>query len=129
LVTEAGENSGTLHTASFALEQNRQIYAVPGPIYNPLAIGPNNLLKQGAKAVSCAQDILEDFGIDVKSEIQKPAGKDEELIFDILKSENLHIDDIVHLAGKDPGEVSKILTLMEIKGKVRHLGGMVYSLK
>lgn len=129
LVTEAGEGSGTLHTASFALEQNRQIYAVPGPIYNPLAKGPNNLLKQGAKAVTEAQDILEDFGIETAPQHIVPVGEDEELIFEVLKSENLHIDEIVKRSNREPAEISKILTMMEIKGKIRHLGGMVYSLK
>jgi DNA processing protein len=129
LVTEAGEGSGTLHTASFALEQNRQIYAVPGPIYNPLAKGPNNLLKRGAKAVTEAQDILEDFGIEVSARQNSPVGEDEKLIFQILKSENLHIDEIVKISKRDSAEISKILTMMEIKNKVRHLGGMVYSLK
>jgi len=129
LVTEAGENSGTLHTASFAIEQNRQLYAVPGPIYNPLAKGPNNLLKQGAKAVTCTQDILEDFGIEENAREILPQGEDEEMIFEILKVENLHIDDIARRAERDSADISKILTLMEIKGKVMHLGGMVYSLK
>jgi DNA processing protein len=129
LITEAGENSGTLHTASFALEQNRQIYAIPGPIYNPLAKGPNNLLKNGAKAVTCAQDILEDFGIEKNVVKLKPKGPDEEMIFDILKDENLHIDEITKRTDKSSAEISKILTMMEIKEKVKHLGEMVYTLK
>lgn len=129
LVAEAGEGSGTLHTTSFALEQNRQIYAIPGPVYNPLAKGPNNLLKQGAKAVTEAADILEDFGISLAKERAVPAGEDEELIFEILRNENLHIDEIVKRSDKETGEISKILTMMEINGKVRQLGGMVYSLK
>lgn len=129
LVTEAGEASGTLHTASFAIEQNRQLYAIPGPIYNPLAKGPNNLLKQGAKAVTCAQDILEDFGIESSVTEILPVGEDEELIFKILKTENLHIDDIVRLSERDPADISKILTLMELRGKIRNLGGQLYSLK
>lgn len=129
LVTEAGDRSGTLHTASFALEQNRQIYAVPGPIYNPLAKGPNNLLKNGAKAVTEADDILEDFGIEKTILEIIPEGEDEVLIFDTLKNENLQINEIVRRTKRPSGEISKILTMMEIKGKVRHLGGMVYSLR
>lgn len=128
LITEAGEHSGTLHTASFAIEQNRQLYAIPGPIYNPLAKGPNNLLKNGAKAVTESSDILEDFGIERKSKINKPENSNEALIFDILKNENLHIDEITKRSVLEPTEISKILTMMEITGKIRHLGGMVYSL-
>lgn len=129
LITEAGEGSGTLHTASFAIEQNRQIYAIPGPIYNPLAKGPNDLLKRGAKPVTEASDILEDFGIETTHDIIVPEGKDEQMIFEALGDENLHIDDLVRRTERSSGEISKILTLMEIKGKIRHLGGMVYGLK
>lgn len=130
LITEAGEHSGTLHTASFALEQNRQIYAVPGPIYNPLSQGPNNLIKSGAKAVSCAEDILEDLGIETApAEKALPETPDEVMIFEILETESRHIDEITKLAEKPAQEISRILTMMEIKEKVKHLGGMVYTLR
>lgn len=128
LITEAGEHSGTLHTASFAIEQNRQLYAIPGPIYNPLAKGPNNLLKNGAKAVTESSDILEDFGIKRQPKIHKPENTNEALIFEILENENLHIDKITKKLKLEPSEISKILTMMEITGKIRHLGGMIYSL-
>lgn len=129
LITEAGEFSGTLHTASFAIEQNKQIYAIPGSIYNPLAIGPNNLIKKGAKPVTSPQDILEDFGIEEIKIASKPEGPEEELIFAILKNSNLHIDQIASETKMPIYEISRILTLMEIKEKIRHLGGMIYSLK
>jgi DNA processing protein len=130
LVTEAGKASGTLHTANFAIEQNRNLYALPGPIYNPLSYGPNSLLKQGAKAVTEAQDILEDFGIEaVKSAPSKPENDDERLIFDILATEPKHIDAITRLSELEGAEISRILSMMEIKGKVKNLGGMVYALK
>lgn len=130
LVTEAGEHSGTLHTANFALEQNRQIYAVPGPIYNPLAQGPNNLLKMGAKAVTCAADILEDLGIEEElAEKPVPENQEEVIIFEVLSDEPKHIDTITQIIDKPVAEVSQLLTMMEIKGKVKHLGGMVYTLR
>lgn len=127
-ITESGEHSGTLHTASFALEQNRQIYALPGPIYNPLSVGPNNLIKNGAKPVSKVEDILEDFGIKKKNIDIKPVGEDEEMIFEILKNESLHIDEIIKISNREPEEISRIISMMEIKGKVKHLGGMVYTI-
>lgn len=129
MVTEAGESSGTLHTASFAIEQNKQIYALPGPIYNPLSKGPNNLIKNGAKPVTSSLDILEDFGVSDDKLVTKPEGEDEKKIFEILKNDNLHIDEITQRAKAEPAEISKTLTMMEIRGKVRHLGGMVYGLK
>lgn len=128
MVSEAGEGSGTLHTISFALEQNRQIYAVPGAIYNPLSKGPNNLIKNGAKPITSAQDILEDFGIIKTVNEVLPEGPEEEIIFEIIKDENLHINEITKKSDLSAQEIARILTLMEINGKVKNLGGMVYSL-
>lgn len=129
LVTEAGEHSGTLHTANFALEQNRNVYAVPGPIYNEMAYGPNNLIKNGAKPVSSAQDILDDFGIETEVHNVVPENENERMIFEALKSEPKHIDLISKEINRESAETSQILTMMEIKGKVQNLGGMVYTLK
>lgn len=64
LITEATDKSGTLHTLNFALEQNRDVYAVPGPIDSPLSLLPNNLIKEGARPVTEASDILIDMGIE-----------------------------------------------------------------
>lgn len=129
LITEAGEKSGTLHTASFAIEQNRNIYAIPGPIYNPLSLGPNNLIKHGAKPVTCSEDILEDFGISCSNiKVIKPDNDNERLIFKILRTEPKHIDTIVQETNKKSDEISQIISMMEIKGKVKHLGGMIYTL-
>jgi DNA processing protein len=131
LVTEASEHSGTLHTANFALEQGRQIYAVPGPIYNPMSAGPNNLIKMGAKPVSTPSDILEDLGITELESTKNilPENPDEVMIFELLASEPKHIDVITKEAAREPHEISGIISMMEIKGKVKHLGGMVYCLK
>lgn len=130
LITEASDKSGTIHTANFALEQNRQIYAVPGPIYNPLSVGPNRLLKMGAKAVLEGQDILEDFGLDcATTEKPQPENDQERLIFEILADEPKHIDMIAREAELPSSEISQTLSLMEINGKLRHLGGMIYGLR
>lgn len=130
LVTEAGDKSGTLHTANFALEQGRNVYAVPGPIYNPLSYGPNMLIKNGAKPVTCAADILEDYGIEATvTEKALPENENERLIFAILETEPKHIDVITRESGKEANEISQILSMMEIKGKVKQIGGMVYTLR
>lgn len=131
LVTEATARSGTLHTANFALEQGRQVYAVPGPIYNPMAAGPNNLIKMGAKPVSCANDVLEDFGLEINESVKNilPENPDEVIIFELLAREPKHIDVLTKESSKEPHEISSILSMMEIKGKVKHLGGMIYCLK
>jgi len=129
LITEASEHSGTLHTASFAIEQNRNIYAVPGPIYNEMAKGPNNLIKRGAKPVSSAADILEDFGITDNKVLIKPENNSERMIFEVLDSEPKHLDTISKETSMSSSEISQLITMMEIKGKVKHIGGMVYTLK
>lgn len=129
IITEAGDKSGTLHTANFALEQNRQVYAVPGPIYNPLAHGPNTLIKLGAKLVTSSSDILEDFGIEKELIISKPENSDEKLIFDLLINGEKHIDEITNISKRSSQEISRIISLMEINGKLIHLGGMIYDLK
>jgi DNA processing protein len=64
LIIEGSDKSGTLHTANFAVEQNREVYAVPGNIDNPLAYLPNDLIKRGAKVVTESSDILEDYAWD-----------------------------------------------------------------
>jgi DNA processing protein len=63
LIVEGSDKSGTLHTANFAVEQNRDVYAIPGEIGKDLAYLPNDLIKRGAKLVTCVNDILEDYGI------------------------------------------------------------------
>jgi len=130
LIIEAGEKSGTIYTANFALEQNRQLYAIPGSIFNPLSAGPNSLIRAGAKPVLSANDILEDMGYqDVPAQKQTPEGDEETLIFEILQSGPKQIDEIAREAEQPVQEISQILSLMELKGKLNHLGGMVYALK
>jgi DNA processing protein len=133
LIIECDLQSGTLITAKHALDQNRQVYAVPGPIYSPQSQGPNNLLKMGAKPVTTANDILEDLNLQSLPE-QKTAQttfgdtKEETTILKILGFEPLIIDSLIKQSGLEAAAVTSALTFLEIKGRVKNLGGQQYVL-
>lgn len=133
LVIEAAEESGALITAQCSLEQNREVFAVPGSIFNPTSAGPNKLIKMGAKAVTAVNDILETLNLAQAADFTKnkkllPASPEEEKILINLSAEPTHVDKLIAGSGLDAAKVGAILTLMEMKGIVKNLGGMNYVL-
>lgn len=133
IVTEAAEGSGSLITAKSALEQNREVFAVPGSIYNKNSFGTNHLIKSGTHLLSDVQDIFDEFGLTAPktaANLRKllPRNTDEKEIFHILKYQPKHIDLIIKESGLGQSKISSVLTLMEISGKIKHLGGLVYRL-
>lgn len=131
LIVEAPENSGALITAKCALDYNREIFAVPHSINSPTGIGPNNLIKMGAKAVTRASDITECLNLTELKEIINnkqilPANPTEAKILELLSQEPQHVDLIIKTSGMDSSSINSTLALMEINGKVLNLGGMNY---
>lgn len=131
LVIEAAERSGTSITARAALDQNRDIFAIPGSIYNPYSRGTNNLIKMGAKLVSDTQDILDELNLNLSLKtsktIQKPSATQEEaIILKYLSQEPTHINEVIRKGKFSSGQVSTILTLLEMKGMVRNVGSGNY---
>lgn len=133
LIIEATEDSGSLITAKLALEQNREVYSIPGSIFSPLSYGPNNLLKMGAQVVTSAEDILHYLNLEKTPQLfpeQKiiASSAEEAAILKNLSREPKHIDLIIKESCLTSSTASSTLTMMEIKGKVRNLGGMMYIL-
>jgi DNA processing protein len=133
LVIEAGESSGALITANQALEQNREVFAVPGSILSPASRGTNHLIQEGAKLVRNYIDILEELNLTIMAQQLEmkellPVDETESLLLKQLSREPTHIDDICRHSGLTAASVSSMLTMMELKGMVKQVGGMNYVL-
>ncbi|MFA6078307.1 MAG: DNA-processing protein DprA [Candidatus Omnitrophota bacterium] len=143
VVVEAARNSGALITADFALEQGRDVFAVPGRISSQTSSGTHALIKDGAKLVQSAEDIMEELsGFDVLSApeaVKKERGEaitkktkayvynslteTERKIYKTLSDEPLHVDEIMGLSGLDPAKGSKALLSLQIKDLIKELPG------
>jgi DNA processing protein len=131
IVIEAGETSGALITATFAAEQGRDVLAVPGNINAPQSKGTNRLIQQGARPLLKPEDILEALELELVNEKHEaravlPADPVEVCIIQVLSSMPMHVDEIGVQSGLSIDKVSATLTLMELKGMVRQVGGMNY---
>ena len=131
IVVEAGDRSGAGITARFALDQGRDVFAVPGNINSPASVGTNRLIQQGAKLVAGVDDVLEELNLAMVLEhsavqLALPQTEDESAIFENLSAQPVHVDDLSRSTGLSSSVVSSTLTLMELKGMVRQAGGMNY---
>ncbi|MEK7521586.1 MAG: DNA-processing protein DprA [Patescibacteria group bacterium] len=128
LVVEGTVKSGTLLTAAAAARQGRDVFAVPGPITSPTSAAPNLLIKNGAKLVEKAEDILEELEINVARNTALatrilPETEEERKVLRTLELEALDIDSIVRISTLEVGIVLSALTIMELKGMVKNVGG------
>lgn len=134
LVIEATSSSGSLITAKCALDQGRELFAVPGSIHSETCGGTNGLLKSGAHVVTTAHDVLDVLGLSGVALIREPTvlpkaeTKEEAILLPILTKQPAHLDEIVRKSGLPTSAVSSCLMMMEIKAKIRHVGGNYYIL-
>ena len=132
LVVEAALRSGSLITARFAAEHGKEVFAIPGSIHSPLAKGCHALIKQGAKLVESAQDILEELG-NIRPEIAPPATmlssvpENHHPLLDHLGHDSANIQALVERSGLTPEHVSAMLLELELDGRVASLPGGLYQ--
>lgn len=130
LIVEAKEKSGTLITANYALDQSKEVYCIPGNINSIYSMGTNGLIKDGAKLVSKASDILEDiFGLDYDKKNEEnlkeliATSKEEELVYKLLSAEELSTDQLANKLNLQVSQILSTITLMEMKGILTEING------
>ena len=132
VVVEASETSGALLTANHAIEQDREVFAVPGNIFSPSSGGTNRLIKDSAaKLVRDYTDVLEELNLSsVGQQLEMaalfPQNESEAQILRSVTYDPIHIDEIIRSSGLDIPTVSSVLAMMELKGMVRQVGSMNY---
>lgn len=133
LVVEAPARSGALITVQFALEQGRDVFAVPGSIFSPKSDGPHRLIRDGAMLVTRADEILDALNMQNVAEQQAvsammPETAEEIALLRLVEAEPRHIDAISRDSTLAPPVVSATLAMLELKGLVKQVGGMQYVL-
>ena len=138
LVAEAATNSGSLITAKLALEQGREVFAVPGSVREEACRGSNGLIKEGAKLIECAADILDELRpqLEPSSRVRISAapvtetpigfGKDETVVYDALSYDPCSVDAVIEQTGLSAAQVAATLLALELRGRVRQLPGQQY---
>jgi DNA processing protein len=138
VVVQASEKSGSLITAGYALEQGREVFAVPGNVGTESSRGTHRLIKEGAKLVESSEDILEEIlpqwrgerETTPKVEIPRPdLTEEEKVLYELLSETPLHIDVMIRESRMDPGKVSSLLLNLELKGMISQWPGKCFSRK
>lgn len=133
VVVEAGETSGALITASFAANQGREVFVVPGNILAPQSMGCNRLIRDGARILLNPNDVLETLNLGAVGEYKQarlliPGNEVEAIMLKMLENEPLNIDEIQMRSGLPADKVSASLVMMELKGMVKQMDGMSYMI-
>jgi DNA processing protein len=131
LVVEGDVKSGAMITARLAIEQNREVFAVPGSIFSPQSRGTNGLIKDGAKTVLKVEDVLEELNLTMvpqQMELKEivPTTDTEASLIRHISRDPVHIDDVCRGSGLPIATVSSVLAMLELKGLVRQMGPMSY---
>lgn len=149
VVVEAAKNSGALITANFAAEQGREVFAVPGKISSQTSSGTNELIKDGARLVQSADDILEELSIheinlisgEGKAKLDESIAKktkayiynsltdDERKVYKLLSDEPIYIDEVLSKSGIEHQKASKVLLNLELKSLIKELPGKLFIRK
>lgn len=141
VIVEAPKRSGALITADYALDQGREVLAVPGQIFSETSGGTHDLIKQGAKLVESVDDILEELpphalppvtreDVEIAEErVELQLSEPEKAIWKVIGSSTMHIDDISRQAALPPYKVSAALVMLELKGMVQQSAGKMFTRK
>jgi DNA processing protein len=134
LVVEAAKQSGSLITARMALEQNREVFAIPGSIHNPLARGCNALIREGAKLVETTQDILEEINqynqqdeVSHEMAMQSTLDLEQQTLLNLVMFNPTSIDNLVEKTGQSVEVISSMLLILELQGYIEATAGGCYT--
>ena len=149
IVVEATPRSGALITAKAAIEQNKEVMAIPGKIDSPVSAGPNRLIKEGARLVDCVEDVMEALGYigdglkkhvttaaqQASRQMETPLFSADELnlseneivLYNCLGNEAVHIEDMIAQTGLQPGQINASLISLRLKGLIKQLPGNVFK--